>query len=533
MKRFIYIIFFVVFIVGCSAKKTSVVRGSSAANFKDDPYYQFIWSDYKSITGDAAKSIGALKKLISEQPDAAFLHYLLAQNYLEQNNLPDAKTECEAAVKLDSSLIDAKMLLGRLYLVDGKVNEAAEIFETVTKDDPSREEAYVLLVRSLLLTDKPAAAISVMQRLLKNNPDSVTAYIHLGSIYASVLHQYDKALAAYQKALDVEPDNLGVQRAIAQLYLDRKQHKKALQKLIEIEERDPKDLAVRLRIALIYYEQHDYKKSIDKFRSILGENPEADKIRYYLGILYESVKENDNAIKEFSLVPVASSFFKDSRLHIASLNRFEGKTEEAIVSLRTAISLKNDVPEFYEFLSALLEEQNRYDEVIASLEGGRKVLHNNEQILFMLGIVYEKMREREKAVKVMREVIQVNPQNASALNYVGYSIAEKGGNLDEAQDLIEKALILRPDDGYITDSLGWVHFKKGDLNRAFEYLNKANHLVPNESTILEHIGEVYLKRGESKKALEYFEKALDISAKKSEPDEEEISELKEKIKKLK
>jgi tetratricopeptide (TPR) repeat protein len=337
----------------------------------------------------------------------------------------------------------------------------------------------------------------------------------------------------YQKALEIEPDDLNIHRAIAQLYLDRKQYKKALVKLNEIERQAPDDLAVKLRIALIYYEMKDFKSATEKFEAILKENPDADKIRYYLGILHESMKNYAKATQELSKVPPQSSFFKDAQLHIASLHRMEGRVDGAIDSLKGAIAAKNDVSEFYEFLAALLEEQKRYDEVVSVLEQGRKVLPQNEKIIFLLGIIYEKLRERGKALDAMRAVLDLNPQNASALNYIGYSYAESGEHLDEAKEMIEKALVLRPGDGYITDSLGWVYFKKGDLDKSFEYLMKADRLSPNEPTILNHLGEVYLRRGDTIKALEYFERAYDIGSKKPEPDEEEMEGIKEKIEKLK
>jgi tetratricopeptide (TPR) repeat protein len=100
-----------------------------------------------------------------------------------------------------------------------------------------------------------------------------------------------------------------------------------------------------------------------------------------------------------------------------------------------------------------------------------------------------------------------------------------GQQLDEAERLIKEALKYKPDDGYITDSLGWVYFKKGLYNKSLQYLEKAVKLVPDDPVILEHLGDVYLKLKEKEKALQYYKLAL---SKKKDDD----SELQKKIRQL-
>ena len=100
-----------------------------------------------------------------------------------------------------------------------------------------------------------------------------------------------------------------------------------------------------------------------------------------------------------------------------------------------------------------------------------------------------------------------------------------GQNLDEAEQLIQQALVYKPDDGYITDSLGWVYYKKGLYRKALEYLDKAVRLIPEDPTILEHIGDTYLKLELPQKALDYYRLAL---VKK----ENEKTDLQEKIREL-
>jgi len=115
---------------------------------------------------------------------------------------------------------------------------------------------------------------------------------------------------------------------------------------------------------------------------------------------------------------------------------------------------------------------------------------------------------KSSSIQEMKAVIELDPEHASALNYLGYTYAELGENLDEAERLIKKALIYRPEDGFITDSLGWVYFKKGLIDQAVAMLEKAVDLEPNDSVILEHLGDAYLKANEKVKALEFYNRSL-------------------------
>ena len=142
------------------------------------------------------------------------------------------------------------------------------------------------------------------------------------------------------------------------------------------------------------------------------------------------------------------------------------------------------------------------------------------------------MGEWEKSIKYMKQVIKLNPKNASALNFVGYTYAENGVHLEEAQRLIESALKLKPDDGFIIDSLGWIYFQRGNVEEALKLLEKADKLAPNEPTILEHLGDVYLSRKNKRLARKFFERSMfEINKKKElEPREQlQLERIQQKI----
>jgi Flp pilus assembly protein TadD len=105
-------------------------------------------------------------------------------------------------------------------------------------------------------------------------------------------------------------------------------------------------------------------------------------------------------------------------------------------------------------------------------------------------------------------VLRIEPTNSSALNFLGYLFAERGENLEESEKLIRKALELKPDDGFYTDSLGWVYYQRKDFKKALEILERASNLEPNEGVIHEHVADALLKLGQKKAATQRLERAL-------------------------
>ena len=140
-------------------------------------------------------------------------------------------------------------------------------------------------------------------------------------------------------------------------------------------------------------------------------------------------------------------------------------------------------------------------------------------------MVYDKWNRKDDCIAAMKAVVRLDPKHANALNYLGYTYAELGRNLEEAEQLIQRALEQKPNDGYITDSLGWVYYQKGLFESALKYIEKAVELVPDDPTILEHLGDTYLKISDEKKALQFYRRSLLKKEKDRDDLEKKIREL--------
>jgi len=186
--------------------------------------------------------------------------------------------------------------------------------------------------------------------------------------------------------------------------------------------------------------------------------------------------------------------------------------------------------DLYLMLAAIHEAQEKYDKAIDAVKEGLTLDEKNVNLRFRLGVLLDKAGRKEACIREMRQLLKIDPNNVDALNYIGYTYAEQNVRLDEALFLIQKALKLKPDSGYIIDSLGWVYFQKGQYKKALRTLQKAATLTGEDPTVQEHLGDAYFKLKEYQKALQSYEKALSLKHPEKARIKEKIAEVRDRLK---
>ncbi len=132
----------------------------------------------------------------------------------------------------------------------------------------------------------------------------------------------------------------------------------------------------------------------------------------------------------------------------------------------------------------------------------------DKDILFLRGAMYERQKKYDLAEKAFRQVIDADPNNAEALNYLGYMFADQNIRLQEAQDLIKRALHFEPNNYAFLDSLGWVYYRLNRLEEAEQQLTRSLQLSSKDPTIHDHLGDVYFKQGKIKEAIAQWQSSL-------------------------
>ncbi|MBC7396113.1 MAG: tetratricopeptide repeat protein, partial [Bdellovibrionales bacterium] len=188
-----------------------------------------------------------------------------------------------------------------------------------------------------------------------------------------------------------------------------------------------------------------------------------------------------------------SKLFEDANLHAVGLYRKMMMKAKAVQTLKTAMSKSPENAGFYLVMASMYEDEKQIKEAAGSLADGLKVFPDHEKMRYFYGALLEKLGQSDQAVAQMEKILEKSPNNADALNFVGYTWTSQGLHLKDAEAMLKRALKLKPNNPFILDSMGWNQFVLGKNQDALVYLEKAVDLKADEEAILTHLVEVYAK----------------------------------------
>jgi len=522
--------------------------------------------------GQPAEALAALERAVAKDGQSPYLQRMLADALARSSRLDEALEHARRAYELEPQDRDGRHLLVQLLRVKRDVpaieellldaqgaprdtDAAFELHEIYIEanrgedalvmaewllrhsDDPLR--AQIARANAFQRLGRPLDAEKALREAIVLRPDDLRLY---GALARSMRERgdHDGEIALYKEILDKQPDDAGTLLALAEAQMADDDLEGAIHTLERVEERHPGDPRVSLRLGFLYYEARHFDKAIARFQQALATNPEEYEIAFFLGIAQRKQGHEEEALKSFASIPTDHEHYSEAQTQIASIYERSGRYADARQAVEAALAVERTRP--LELYAATLQAKaGDLDGAVKFVEGLIAADPQNDELHYNLGIIYGEAKQPELAIKAMRKALELNPDNASALNYIGYSLAERGEDLDEAERMIVRAIELRPEDGYIVDSLGWVYYQrarplvqsgrlddaKGFIARALTELEKADELTGGDPVISEHLGDTYLLRGERKRALELFEEALQQG-----PRNDEQPHLNEKLENL-
>ena len=511
--------------------------GSSA-----DAYYHYSLGVNYALERNLDKAISEYKKTLSIEHNSPYLMAELATLYIRKGKVTTAVELLEKSLIYNPGYADTHLILGSLYLNLKEHNNAIKEFEKVIALAPKKLEPYLYL--SVLYRERKnyEKAIEVLENLLKIEPESLMGHYYLAKIYAeiklyakaekllketleitpsfksalvdlAVLYKIQKknieAIEIYKKCIKSNPSDIRTRFQLGKTCLELGHYDEAAREFKEILKLDKSNSEAQFSLGLVYFfEGKDYDSAIKRFLLILKKYPSNYKARYFLASAYEKKSLYKSAFEEFRMIPPQSNLYGTARIHMGIILTKDKHTTKAIDLIKKAINNVNRKDELYSFLASLYEETNNLKTAEETLTEGLLFSPQSTNLHYKLGVLYEKTNRTNKGIKEMEEVLKIDPDNAEALNFIGYSYADKEIRLDEAEKMIRRAFNLKPDNGYIADSLGWLYFKQGKMSLAIKYLEKAANILPDDPTIAEHLGDAYTRAGLFKKALKTYRHAL-------------------------
>jgi len=434
---------------------------------------------------------------LREESDLVF--NILSAEIAGRRGLVDIASEnyYDASVATDDPRVSERAAKLALYARDWE--RAGQASARWVGLEPASVEAWQLRAQTSMHQRDVDAVTDAMEQVVKLSDGGPGEVIPSLGRFAMTNGDREIARQAFERALEIDPDNVDALLSRARLQLNAGDGDTGLEPVTAYLARSPDDLSAQIGYARLLIDtgkvdraadQNDYKQAIDRYKGVQrGDNFFAAQIR--AGALHGQLGEVDESQKLFATL---RTFTDDRSLQIE------------IISSESRMLNRNDM----------------YDESFEVLTDGLNQYNDDPGLLYSRALVAEKLNKRKLFETDLKTVIEVQPDNSYALNALGYFLVDRNERLSEAEGYLVKAYELMPDDAAIIDSLGWLYYRQGRYADSIELLEKAYALLP-DTEIAAHLGEVLWVSGDQVKATKVWEEALS-----TEPDDDLLNRVMEK-----
>jgi len=498
-------------------------------------------------------SIEQYQKIVEKEPADDESQLLLARLYRIAKDPASAEKVYKALLALQPDNDEALTGLATIYSERGDNKNAIDMLKRANDTNPSAR-TLVTLAQFYEQANDYASAAEAWKQALEVAPDNDRwkRALALDLLFSDHVKEAQKL---YEGFAAEDPSDAQVQLHLAEIYLQERDLTKARTALNEAKKADPTSIEIRYDEVMLLEAEDKSDEAIKTLKGMLDEMAKAeysaaeraqrDKLQERLGMLYRSAGKYPLAIAAFreispddtEIAPRAAvqvietmhqakdlagarkeadaalkKYPKDRTVVMehATLLADSGKVDQAVTETEGLKDGKND-REIELAEAQLYERAKRYPEEQKALDAAQKLSNGKtevSQVRFARGAMLEKMKNFEGAEAEFRSILKDEPDNAGALNYLGYMLADRNLRLDEAQQMILKALELDPGNGAYLDSLGWVYYHQNHLEAAEEQLRTALDKMKDDPTVHDHLGDVLSKQGKVKEAIVQWQASL-------------------------
>ncbi len=336
-----------------------------------------------------------------------------------------------------------------------------------------------------------------IHQALKQEPKRTTAIIQ-EILLLQQNQQTELAITKLNTQLERDPTNSRLRLIYARL-LTQTDTNKAYEQFTQLSEQSPNQLDLVFSRALIATELKKLDAAQPLFEKLLAANYRPDTIRFYLGHIAEAQEQLDSAVGYYLSVTQGDDFVP-AHNRAARIMIRQGKLTQAQTLFKDLrAQFPKQVEQFYVTESDLLIRSKHANKALTLLNAAIKQFPDNTSLRYNRSTVYEKQDQLALMESDLQHIINIDPNNASALNGLGYFLTTRTQRFDEALSLIERALVQQPNDPAIIDSMGWVLFKLGRIKEAISYLQKAFDRFPDPE-VAAHLGEALWADGQQQEA---------------------------------
>jgi tetratricopeptide (TPR) repeat protein len=460
---------------------------------------------------------------------------------------PKALEAARLWVELRPTSLDARQILAAMHIRQGDAAAALEHLKYVLAQDNSGDGSRFRVIANLLGREEDRrTALAVMEQLVAERPDDTDALVayallamraedlgkarsamdrlvervdvnpNLALAYMAVLQKQGAGadgIVFLEKALVRTPDDFGLRLLYARLLADLQRYEQARLQFALLREQAPDNGDVIYALGLLNLQAGRVDEAEQSFRELGRFDDRANEAAFYLGQIEESRQRPAVALAHYRAVKDGNNVFP-ARLRVAAILSTQGKVDEALAEIDAIPADSDEERRQLVMLQAeILAEHERLADALAVYD---RALNGSfdSTLLYNRAMVAERMGRLDLLERDLREIIAREPDNAQALNALGYTLADRTDRHAEALALIERALTASPNDFFILDSMGWVLYRLGRLEEAVTWLEKARALR-NDPEVAAHLGEVLWVLGRRDDARQVWNTALEQHPKDS------------------
>ena len=493
-------------------------------------------------SGQMDKALEAYRKVLNVDPGQSDLASRVAVLLIQQEDFPQAIDVLKDAIKANPNDGEPYRQLAFIYAKYlKKTDQAVDYANRAIALNPTDIDAYQRLCEIELAAGQQQKALNALDLAKKVKTNDASFWTRLGKLYAAVLFTPDaqpkpeelkRVNEIFKKAVANAGDDPAILKDVADYYAASQQLKEAIPLYLRVIELQPDDANAREKLATGFILTDQRGKAVELLEQIIKEHPEKyqpyDLLAQVLDDEARSLqRENrlDEAKARFAKVAAnyeqsllinpnhAGTYLRLAELLLGPLKN----PERAVKFLAEARRRFPGAPEIVYYLAIAQREAKQTQRAVATFEEALREAQLdqdneivNAKFYFNYGVTAEQAGLYEKAADLLRGSIALDPTNAAeAYNYLGYMWADHNMHLDEAKEMIERALQIEPNNGSYLDSLGWVEFRQGKFDQALaDLLRAVKNLDREDPIVFEHIGDTYLKLQRVPEALESWQKAF-------------------------
>jgi tetratricopeptide (TPR) repeat protein len=461
--------------------------------------------------GEGDKTKQVLLQGLEKFPRDPDLELMLAQLYLAEKDLDAATATITSYLEKNPEDSLTRQELADMLIRNEQFQQALDVLQDLTEEQRSPVINFYLAKAHEGL-GRRGLAIDLLTRAVSEDSGLFEAWAELAYLH-ELEQNYVEAEAIYFRMLEMGESSQELWLRLVDLNLKLKNPQKALQ----LTKQGPNDLSFALGAGTLFVDQGYYKQAQQIFLPLLESKPQAEEVYFYLALLaFKGDKDLPKAIELLEKVPVANRFHNRA-LRFRSHLLFEiGKKTEAVETARTGRELYPDQKDFWSLGASLHEEAGEAEKALQLLTEALLKWPDDDELLYLKGVLLDKLDHKAEAMRIMEDIVAQNPEHADALNYIGYTLADQNRELERAFALIQKALQIKPDNGYIRDSLAWILFRLGEIEAAWAEVQSALQLADNDPVIWEHYGDIAATLGYAAQARKGYTKALELGHKDKE-----------------